>query len=223
MVNIDKNLKFFRQNRQVERRDASFDYCYNYFQGFRERDEIGEVGTRRNLESSCLQLGFYLASWGMMRGSTVLLQKSSVVLKPVILEVAKTPGDDWNLDVNSYQAHGSQVIALKDRIAAALEPAGTTETLVTKVLLGVFGCVPAFDTQFRSGFKEYCNSIGERSSPCNPNALSKLWTFYSKNQAKIDAWSNRIRTLDFQMERKTRRPYPKAKIIDMIFFIEGSK
>ena len=47
-------------------RYASFDYCFNYFQSFRTYP--AELTSPGNLELSCLQLGFYLASWGMLRG-----------------------------------------------------------------------------------------------------------------------------------------------------------
>ena len=66
-------------------RYASFDYCFNYFQ---EKHKNGEIKTivkdSKNIQLSCLQLGFYLASWGMYRGSTFLLQKSVKIFEPLI-------------------------------------------------------------------------------------------------------------------------------------------
>jgi hypothetical protein len=44
---------------------------------------------------SCLQLGFYLASWGMMRGSGDLLQRSVRELAPVVDQIAAEPPDMW--------------------------------------------------------------------------------------------------------------------------------
>lgn len=49
-------------------RYTSFDYCYNYF--------LTTNDLEKDIERSCLTLGFYLASWGMFRGSSFLLQKS---------------------------------------------------------------------------------------------------------------------------------------------------
>lgn len=37
-----------------------------------------------NIQLSCLYLGFYLASWGMLRASSVLLQRSVKHDVPVI-------------------------------------------------------------------------------------------------------------------------------------------
>jgi hypothetical protein len=43
-------------------RYASFDYCFNYFQYFKEEDLIEELAEPENIQTSCLQLCFYLAS-----------------------------------------------------------------------------------------------------------------------------------------------------------------
>jgi hypothetical protein len=85
-----------------------------------------------------------------------------------------------------------------------------SDILVTKTMLGVFGCVPAFDRYFRLGF--HCHTL------CR-DALLRIGTFYKDNEAKID--TQRIFTLDFTTGLDTVRTYSKAKIIDMIFFQEG--
>jgi hypothetical protein len=85
-----------------------------------------------------------------------------------------------------------------------------SDILVTKTMLGVFGCVPAFDRYFRKGFG--CHTL------CR-DALLRIGTFYEDNRARIDG--QRIFTLDFISGLDTARTYPRAKIIDMIFFQEG--
>ena len=81
--NISLYLNGFHKNlgRQPEERYSSFDYCYNYFQEFYEKQKIIELANSDNLQISCLQIGFYLSSWGMYRGSSFLLQKSLKHLK----------------------------------------------------------------------------------------------------------------------------------------------
>ncbi|MFH1661746.1 MAG: hypothetical protein ABIA02_01460, partial [Candidatus Falkowbacteria bacterium] len=51
-------------------RYKSWEHCYNYFS--LEDKEI-------NKDIACLHLAFYLASWGMYRGSTFLLQKDYLI------------------------------------------------------------------------------------------------------------------------------------------------
>lgn len=54
---------------------------------------------------------------------------------------------------NAYDVDGIDLVhrtALDVR--RALRPVEASDMLVTKVMLGVFGCVPAFDTYFKKGF-----------------------------------------------------------------------
>jgi len=69
---IDKLINTFLKDREPTDRYASFDYCYNYFQTFKYNNKILDIAVSDNLQLSCLHLGFYLASWGMLRGSTFL-------------------------------------------------------------------------------------------------------------------------------------------------------
>jgi len=88
----------------------------------------------------------------------------------------------------------------------------STDTLVTKTMLGVFGCVPALDRYFRIGFRE-----GTRTKP----TLKAIGEHYRDNQAEIDAAQARTFTLDFGTGLPSGRRYSRAKIIDMVFFPQG--
>ena len=77
-------------------------------------------------------------------------------------------------------------------------------------MLGIFGNIPAFDTYFKRGSGIY--KLNRKS----PKRISK---FYSDHKTIID--NTKIHTLDFNTGSKTKRLYPKAKIIDMIGFIKG--
>jgi hypothetical protein len=80
MMNIDANLAVYLAARTPTDRYASFDYCFNYFQSQFEDDRLPALAEAPGLQMSCLHLGFYLASWGMYRGSTVRLQRSLAYL-----------------------------------------------------------------------------------------------------------------------------------------------
>jgi len=193
-------------------RYSSFDYCFNYFQGFRENGSLPLIASPAYLEQSCLQLGFYLASWGMLRGSSTLLQHSSKSLEPLISAVAATPHQLWEIDANSYT--DERITALLDQASAfrRLIPGGASDTLVSKVLLGIYGSVPAFDSYFKRG-------IGVASF--GPKALRSVSRFYSEFADVIE--EHREATIDFKTGLPTTRLYTRAKVIDMIFFIEGSR
>lgn len=154
MVDIVANVAEYLRDRNREERAASFDFCFNYFQSCRSRDVSGLAGPE-NLEASCLHLGYYLASWRMLRGSTVLHTKSYRFFIPVIEAIATEPPDIWDIDANRYDDRSiDTLLVLIERIRSAMTAtplAGAlakvpTNTLVTKVVLGVFGSIPAFDT-----------------------------------------------------------------------------
>lgn len=224
MVDIEANLNRFLGTREPTLRYASFDYCFNYFQSHRQNPAA--LVSAGGLETSCLQLGFYLASWGMLRGSSALLWRSSKHLATLVGVIAGDLDYLWGLDVDGYDAdtvpklrEAERVVrrALRDapEVESSLE--GTrikgvvaSEILTTKILLGVFGCVPAFDTYFRSGF---------RVSTFGPKALWKIKEFYDANADVLDRFH--IPTVDFASGESTDLIYPKAKLIDMVFFVEA--
>jgi hypothetical protein len=193
-------------------RFASFDYCYNYF---RTTNDL-----TRDIEKSCLTLGFYLASWGMFRGSSFLLQKSAKHFERTVDYVANLDRSVWEIDVDTYTDQNIQKIIsiygdVKDLL---IDNANADLTLITKVLLGVFGFVPAFDNYFSETFRRISNGqCGFRR--VNTKSLTFIQSFYEANQLTIDNLSNRTFTTDFMTGKKTARTYPKAKIIDMYGFM----
>ncbi|MGH9089771.1 MAG: hypothetical protein ACRDZR_00080 [Acidimicrobiales bacterium] len=223
MVDIAANVASYLRDRSRDERAASFDYCFNYFQSYRPHD-LTTLAEPENLEASCLHLGYYLASWGMLRGSTVLHTKSYRFFIPVIKTIAAEPAAIWDIDVDRYDDHTiDALLDLIERIRSAItaKPSGDelakipTNTLVTKVILGVFGSVPAFDTFFCRGLR----SVTGKPVRLNVPTLLAVANFYSANARAIDR--ERVRTLDFASDHLTGLRYPRAKVIDMVFLIEG--
>jgi hypothetical protein len=212
LMDIEANLSAYLAARSRTDRYASFDYCFNYFQSHAERDRVAELAEGTNLEISCLQLGFYLASWGMYRGSTLRLQRSLVYLAPAVNVIATSPREVWSADADDYSDDVcSLILDVAHRIQTAF-PEGASATLVTKAMLGVFGCVPAFDAYFKRGFGVW---------KFNRSALGRIAHFYEDNADVIER--HRVPTLDFATESDTERRYSRAKVIDMIFFVEGAR
>lgn len=218
---IKKNLDSFKEGliyskdegRHPLARYASFDYCFNYFQEFRDKTELAN---KNNIQNSCLHLGFYLASWGMYRGSADLLQKSVKIFEPLIKYIASKECDVWGVDVDSYtEGNISKLIECQKIIEKELKiDQKDKDILVTKIMLGVFGNVPAFDTYFKSG-----SNLGT----FNRQALQQISVFYKKRKKIIDDEAKKIKTFEYQTGKNDSRQYTKAKIVDMIFFIEGYK
>lgn len=221
---IRKNLSDFEggfgdakdDGRQPWARYSSFDYCFNYFQRFKNKKDLAN---KENIQNSCLHLAFYLASWGMLRNS-FLLQKSIKFYEPLIKYISEQDDSFWKIDVPSYsEANIERLVKCGNDIKTILSAGGkykVSDTLITKIMLGVFGNVPAFDAYFKNG-----SDLGT----FNKKALVGIRDFYAKDgySELISCEANRIKTFEYHNNISNSRPYTKAKVIDMIFFREGYK
>ena len=216
MNEIELVVNKYRTNFKPESRYTSFDYCYNYF--------LTTVDLTKDIEKSCLTLGFYLASWGMYRGSSFLLQKSVKFLEPTIKHIAKLDKNLWKIDVDRYDNRTiKKIIQIYNDLKSILILNGNADlTLITKILLGVFGSIPAFDNYFCGTFRNiYNGKCGFRR--VNENSLNRIKDFYDNNKEIIDKLANETFTIDFHSGTHTNIKYTKAKIIDMYGFTLGLK
>ena len=83
-------------------------------------------------------------------------------------------------------------------------------TLVTKIMLGVFANIPAFDYYFKKSMKVHS---------VNKNSLLKIKKFYLENRDVFDSFE--VHTFDFLTSNETNNIYTKAKLIDMCGFMDG--
>jgi hypothetical protein len=219
-ANVRRNIQRFiadgadgknPKGRNPKGRNASFDFCFNYFQSFHDQGNIAGICDSGNLQRSCLELGFYLASWGMFRPTSFLHKCSASFYKGVIQAIVGFDRKLWKVDVDSYTDENiNLLLRAKETLRGALGKA--TDALITKIMLGVFGNVPAFDRYFRKG-------LGVRSMT-GPN-LKRIATFYEQHKEPINERS--LYTLDFLSGKETKRRYTKAKIVDMVGVMEGRR
>jgi len=221
-MDINKSLNQFiegqgkSKGRKPDERYASFDFCYNYFYSFYKRNKLSELANEKNIQMSCLQLAFYLASWGMMRGSTFLLEKSERHYMNLINTISKMETKLWEIDVDDYNEENiGLLLTCKGKIIKALKDGEKkpSDTLITKIMMGVFANTPAFDQYVRKSLEVY--SFNEKS-------LSKIKVFYDENKKDFDSFK-KIYTFDFLTSKETKIKYTKAKLIDMYAFTDGQK
>jgi hypothetical protein len=218
---VEKYVRDFIKKTKPDHRYASFDYCYNYFL---KSDKLKE-----DMEKSCLVLGFYLASWGMYRGGGFLLREKSLKHFEKTIEcVSKWKRENpavWSIDVDSYDDKNIKtIIDIYSEIKTCLIDGKHADlTLVTKVLLGVFGFIPAFDNFFCETFSGIAKETDGKCGFCsvNQDSLNSIKGFYDKKKDIIDKLSMETFTFDFATGEKTTIHYPKAKIIDMYGFNVG--
>jgi hypothetical protein len=166
-------------------------------------------------------LAFYLASWGMYRGSSFLLQHSYTVHRNVIDLIAKRRFDDlWKTDFGSRETDRDlvpRVRELIDGIRNAYLPfvhdkrsAQPTDTLITKAILGTFGCLPACDRYFIDGFKQE----GYPYSYLNDQFFDRLLDFCQTHQRAL-------RREQATIKKRGGIRYPLMKLVDMYFWQVG--
>ncbi len=190
-------------------RYRSWEHCYEFFQ------RIKPSGIAAQRDHAAMQLGFYLASWGMYRGSSFLLQHAySVHLGVVDCLASPSFAPLWENDVGCEAEHASltpTIVAAVDAVKEAYGPFGQpTDTLVTKVLLGTVACLPACDRYFLDGFKR----AGFKYSYLNARFVMRVLEFCFDNVADLQAEQDRIETTGGVK-------YPFMKLVDMYFWQLG--
>ena len=216
---IENGEKFYNQLKlDVHGRYLSWEHCYKTFNDSRELELTEEV-----IDRLCLHLSFYLASWGMYRGSSFLLQKDYKVHNEAIKEIFKDEYNNlWGIECKEYFNEENQIVLdnltsnlrnIYSKIRSSAKQIDikmeVSDTLITKILMGTLGCVPAYDRYFVTGIREYKIAPGTYGI----NSILNLCQFYQDN---------------FEYFEKTRKNmkignliYPQMKVIDMCMWQIG--
>ena len=166
---------------EADSRYKSWEYCHAIF--MRKHSEMAQSKnyelTPGDADLLALHLGFYLASWGMYRGSSFLLQRDYKTHIKVVKEIMQekyeslwdfVPSEDniadaldrlfgkdgmSGLNENIKELYGGTTSEEAEEADSQNEETTSqkegTETLITKILMGTFACVPAFDRFLRAG------------------------------------------------------------------------
>ena len=197
-------------------RYRSWEYCYKAF-----HDARGN--TNADVDYLSLQLAFYLASWGMYRGSSFLLQKDYKIHIPVVEEILKPEYDElFEIRCSDLRKQSAQdyLTALedfmtyyygevRDSVKGEVVKNKLSTTLITKILMGTLGCVPAYDRYFIDGIKDQKVSTGNY----NINSILRLVDFYERNEDRLELTRSEFKVFDL--------PYPQMKMLDMGFWQIG--
>lgn len=201
-----KNI--FNKNQRM----ASFDFCYNYFH-FNRGCLSGN-----NLERSCMELWGYLASFGMIKGKCGLLLRNSPASLSDLIEYLDDGDCEklWEIDTPNYNSTTIGILVdTYNEISKKIRAIEVTPTLtlVTKIMMGIWGCVPAFDRNFKKWI------INDLNSDCHlKESLEKISTFY--NDHKTTFKNILINTIDIY-GNETSYIYSQARLIDMFGFTIG--
>lgn len=197
-------------------RYRSWEHCYSHFIKARGSKEI-------DYDYLSLQLAFYLASWGMYRGSSFLLQKDYKVHIPVVkellskeydalagiecIEFRKESNQQLLREINSFL--GQYYDKIRREVKGQELKNQLSFTLITKILMGTLGCVTAYDRYFIAGIKKQKVTTGNY----NLKSIMKLVDFYEKNSVRLEPVREKMEV--------DGMPYPQMKMLDMGFWQIG--
>lgn len=214
---LESSVKFYDTLKKDENgRYRSWEHCYSNFINARDNKNA-------ELDYLSLQLAFYLASWGMYRGSSFLLQKDYKIHIPVVKELLKEEYDPLaGIDCVELKREKNQRLLekinafldeyysnIRDEVKNIKVRNQLSSTLITKILMGTLGCVPAYDRYFISGIKKQKVASGNY----NMKSIVQLVDFYEKNIVELE---------NIRKDMKVNgMAYPQMKILDMAFWQIG--
>jgi len=160
-------------------RGKSWEHCYAFYSNYRDiRKDEGL------LDQAALHLYCYLGSWGMFRNS-FLMQTDYKFFVPIARVLTTASDTLWRSDLlwedlsNEREESNLRLLfefyeKLHDTIeqekkgiyreSGVNKIGGTTDTLMTKIIMGTMGCVPAYDENFRKGLKNILKEKGLKKS-----------------------------------------------------------
>jgi len=196
-----KNIRKYHDTSKdgVHTRYRSWAHCYKAFRENRHNKD--------KVDFLCLHLAWYLASWGMLRNS-FLLNRDYLVHEPLVKEIVSGRFESLFTDNHTPDMIPLTMEASKE-ILKAYAGNSITQTLITKILIGVFGCAPAYDRYFIGGAKKYkvCSvSWSQRS-------LTSLWQYYEHYREAFEKLRYELNIEGLQ--------YTPMKLLDMCLWQIG--
>lgn len=216
IVALDKY--YFDLKSDENARYLSWEHCYKAFQDANNKEALND----KDIDYLSLHLAFYIASWGMLRGSSFLLQKDYRVNIDIVKELYKPMYKNlWAIKYKELQKQQNldnllnlvgrlKTIYREKRKNVKEATIDISDILITKVLLGTLGCLPAYDEYFKKGIGKYnitTQKLGESS-------ILGLVEYYDKNNIELE----RVRK---DISKSSNVEYPQMKILDMVFFQLG--
>lgn len=207
-------------------RYCSWAHCYKQFKNARHRKN-----TDKDIDFLSLNLAFYLASYGMYRGSSFLLKKDYKVHNDAVGIILQEKYDslfgiecERLLEKDNLFKFDSIYSELEDNYEkinqSVTDRKKVTTTLITKILLGTLGCTPAYDKYFKFGLSKTLDRISDSSKhpllDCKEaieDSLSEIARYYMEYNNCLDKICSVYSTQELYC--------PQMRVIDMGFWQFG--
>lgn len=208
-------LEIDKDNNPFPRLKA-WEFLYEYIWG--KSHSWSSLTDSANLDTTALHMGFYLANWGMFRGRSELLRNSNLdFMKELVLRLFQGKGADlFDLSGKDFLPGAPRLErnhALFDEVLQIFHnmPGNVswTDTLISKILLGIWGEYPALDRYYKRGIRSFYPHRGlTEVSGCSLTMLMEL----------SETEGFQLPTIETKCLRLS---YPQGRLLDMAFFQAG--
>jgi len=208
MKNIQEAFRMFYKSLVISNnRDLAWERCYQYFGTDKPKVELGY-----------LHLTAFLAVFGMYRGSSKLSKKDYFVNRgavEIILNYNHKQLREFSFDFGNIE----KIMKLKRKLEKYYGGNGIspTNTLISKVMLGTLGCVPAYDTSFIQGLRKV-EKDKKIFHTFNKKSIAQLYEFYNYKEHKDD-----FEKVKEKIKSITQVEYPPMRLVDLYFWLIGNK
>jgi hypothetical protein len=207
-------------NADPHHRLLSWDHAWEHWNSFSEVPEGDET-------LAALHLAFYLASWGMYRGSSDLLFRDFKALIPTVRllkeEAAESEWEDCMFSETDISQLAIRLQNLAERLSNTLKEklvrpdkaeVNVSDTLQSKILLNTLGCVPAFDTEVKGALRDILGTGYPTGNGFDEQRLKPTISLARANAALVE-------TGKVFLENETGRKYPLTKVLDLYLWHHG--
>ncbi|NIZ41569.1 hypothetical protein PVA45_08610 (plasmid) [Entomospira entomophila] len=233
---INAGIDFIQSMKDENARYVSWEHCYKQFTKYKIKKVYKDKKAKKDLtdadyDTLALHLAFYLASWGMYRGSSFLLQQDYKVHTEAVRVIMNEEYNSlWYKDDDTYFTNYGEKLETLKTLVKALEDIyspirdnafklikkeckskSISPILITKILMGTIGCTPAYDRFFIDSMKKYKIASHIFISKEGLQSMQQLAKYYIDNIA-------RFKKLQEEINKERNMIYPPMKILDMCFW-----
>lgn len=205
-------------------RYTSWKYCYRASKAVYSKFKAGKT-TDFDYDYLALNLGFFLASWGMFRNSNLFYLGYKVHVEPI--KFLFNQSVLWDTDYVPGPALKSIKQGLIDKYSGICEgiELTMTDTLFTKILLGLTGGVMAFDRFCKTAMRKLGYNAGLYGKNSGWVKIQRDFPKYEKAFAKYSKCLQTYKPLVVEngvyVESGEECSYPIAKNVDRFMFEFG--
>lgn len=200
---------------EVRKNEFSRLRAWEFIYAYTRVDDLSVLVDESHIEKTGLHLGLYLAQWGMFRGSGKLIDQNlnyfMWMSKFFFKELPENFPDFYGHTFSDF-AHDNfckefdEVMKFIRSEELMMNP---SDTLISKILLGIWGHVPAFDSQFIISAKKV---FKHQPIKCNSDFLYTFRLYLEK--------TNNFNSTEYPFEIDGMRySYTFAKLADMAFWL----